>query len=66
MRNPVFLPRGTYRMTIESVFKGKKWDDTVLGEVWFIPLGGRAARILAGDPLLCERLTKAVSVFAGE
>ena len=66
VRNPIFLPHGTYRMTIESVYKGKKWDDTVLGEVWFIPLGGRAARILVGDPLLCERLTKAVSVFAGE
>lgn len=66
VKKTVFLPRGTYRMTIESVYKGKKWDDTVLGEVWFIPLGGRAARILAGDPLLCERLTKAVSVFAGE
>nr|MBP3282560.1 hypothetical protein [Treponema sp.] len=66
VRKPIFLPRGTYRMTIESVYKGKKWDDTVLGEVWFIPLGVRAARILAGDPLLCERLTKAVSVFAGE
>lgn len=66
VKKTVFLPRSTYRMTIESVYKGKKWDDTVLGEVWFIPLGGRAARILAGDPLLCERLTKAVSVFAGE
>ncbi len=66
VRNPVFLPRGTYRMTIESVYKGKKWDDTVLGEVWFILLGGRAARILAGDPLLCERLTKAISVFVGK
>ena len=41
IKNPQLLKAGTYRMTINSIYKGKKWDDTVLGEVWFVPIGDK-------------------------
>ena len=49
VRNPVFLEKGTYRMTIDSVYKGERWDDTVLGEVWFIPLSAPLSKMLGND-----------------
>lgn len=49
VRNPLFLERGTYRMTIEDVYKGSRWDDTVLGEVWFVPVGDVAGGFLKDD-----------------
>ena len=49
VKNPVLLDKGTYRMTLESVYKGDKWDDTVLGEVWFIPVSDKVAKILSED-----------------
>lgn len=49
VKNPVFLKKGTYRMQIESVYKGKKWDDTVLGEVWFIKIDDETGKLLEND-----------------
>ena len=49
VKNPVLLPKGTYRLTIDSIYKGNKWDDTALGEVWFIPLSPRAEKIFESD-----------------
>ena len=45
-KNPSILMPGTYRMYIKNVYKGTKWDDTVLGEVWFYNFGDAADRIL--------------------
>ena len=36
-------------MQIDSVYKGRKWDDTVLGEVWFIPVPEKLSQILEND-----------------
>ena len=49
IKNPVFLEKGTYKMQIDSVYKGEKWDDTVLGEVWFIPVPEKLSQILEND-----------------
>ncbi|MBQ9281101.1 MAG: hypothetical protein IJ207_02760 [Treponema sp.] len=49
IKNPQLLKTGTYRMTINSVYKGKKWDDTVLGEVWFVPIEDKAGNIILND-----------------
>ena len=49
VRNPQLLSKGTYRMTIQSVYKGDKYDDTALGEVWFIPLSPIAEKIITAD-----------------
>ena len=49
IKNPVFLEKGTYKMQIDSVYKGRKWDDTVLGEVWFIPVPEKLSQILEND-----------------
>ena len=35
IENPVILKPGSYKMEILDVYKGEKYDDTVLGEVWF-------------------------------
>ena len=49
VKNPQILSKGTYRMTIQSVYKGDKYDDTALGEVWFIPLSPIAEKIISAD-----------------
>ena len=49
VQNPFILPKGTYRMTVGGVYKGAKYDDTALGEVWFFPLSPAAERILTAD-----------------
>lgn len=49
VKNPQILSKGTYRMTIQSVYKGNKYDDTALGEVWFIPLSPIAEKIITAD-----------------
>lgn len=49
IKNPVFLEKGTYKMQIDSVYKCEKWDDTVLGEVWFIPVPEKLSQILEND-----------------
>lgn len=49
VKNPQILSKGTYRMTIQSVYKGNKYDDTALGEVWFIPLSPIAEKIISAD-----------------
>ncbi len=49
VKNPLLLVPGTYRMTIKDVYKGAKYDDTALGEVWFLPLSDLAAKILTTD-----------------
>lgn len=65
--NPMVLGKGTYRMTIESVYKGEKWDDTVLGEVWFIPINNLAAKIILQDTFFSTPLNnfikKCLSVY---
>ena len=56
VKNPLFLKKGTYRLYIEDVYKGDRWDDTVLGEVWFVPLGNVLDRIIFGkDSSFFER-----------
>lgn len=49
VENPCFLAPGNYQMIIESSYKGDRYDDTVLGEVWFYPLGDTLAEILSDD-----------------
>mgnify|MGYP007069898865 CR=1 FL=1 len=49
VKNPQILSKGTYRMTIQSVYKGGKYDDTALGEVWFLPLSPIAEKIISAD-----------------
>ena len=49
VKNPQILSKGTYRMTIQSVYKGNKYDDTALGEVWFLPLSPIAEKIISAD-----------------
>ena len=49
VKNPLILPKGNYRMTIRGVYKGEKYDDTAIGEVWFLPLSAAAERILTAD-----------------
>ncbi|MBQ9280602.1 MAG: hypothetical protein IJ207_00175 [Treponema sp.] len=49
VKNPRLLSKGTYRMTIQSVYNGNKYDDTALGEVWFIPLSPIAEKIISAD-----------------
>jgi hypothetical protein len=40
VQNTMFLDTGTYRIKIESVYnRYAKYNDTVLGEVWFYPVG---------------------------
>lgn len=41
IENPVILDAGTYKMEIAEVYKGTKYDDTVLGEIWFYEISGR-------------------------
>jgi hypothetical protein len=33
----VFLPKGSYKLFIRDVYKGSKWQDTCLGEIYFHP-----------------------------
>ena len=61
IKNPQFLQKGTYRMKIDSVYKGKKWDDTVLGEVWFIPIEDNAAKIILNDDFFKKPITQEIS-----
>ncbi|MBO4386841.1 MAG: hypothetical protein J5817_07485 [Treponema sp.] len=65
VRNPLFLEKGTYRLRLDSVYKGTKWDDTVLGEVWFIPLSGLASEIIFSDKsgLFQNELNKIVQEY---
>ena len=49
VKNPLILPKGSYRMTVRGVYKGEKYDDTAIGEVWFLPLSAAAERILTAD-----------------
>ena len=62
VKNPVLLPKGTYRLTIDSIYKGNKWDDTALGEVWFISLSPRAEKIFESDKdaFFTEPVTKTI------
>lgn len=46
VENPFLLEKGTYRLRLDSVYSGEKWNDTVLGEVWFIPLSDLAEKII--------------------
>ena len=48
-KNPCILLPGTYRLSIDSVYKGTKWSDTVLGEVWFYDLGKTFGAIAADE-----------------
>jgi hypothetical protein len=49
---PLALPKGVYRFTIGSVYKGSKWADTCLGEIVFLPASEALAELLAGDDFL--------------
>lgn len=49
IKNPSFLKAGSYKMEIDEVYKGTKYDDTVLGEVWFIELENELAELLEED-----------------
>lgn len=62
VKNPVLLPKGTYKLTIDSVYKGNRWDDTALGEVWFIPISPRAEKIFESDKdaFFTEPVTKII------
>ena len=49
VKNPCLLEKGVYRLEIADVFKGSKYDDTVLGEVWFIPLSDELFTLIRED-----------------
>lgn len=63
VKNPQLLKAGTYRMTINSVYKGKKWDDTVLGEVWFVPIGDKAGKAILSDDFFKKPILQKTSQF---
>ena len=63
IKNPQLLKAGTYRMTINSVYKGKKWDDTVLGEVWFVPIGDKAGKAILNDDFFKKPILQKTSQF---
>ena len=47
--NPCFLEKGSYKLEIAEIFKGSKYKDTVLGEVWFIPLSDELFTLIWED-----------------
>ncbi len=49
VENPVILPPGSYRMEIAEVYKGTKYDDTALGEVWFHELSDGLSAFLESE-----------------
>ena len=49
VKNPRLLEKGAYKLEIADVFKGSKYDDTVLGEVWFIPLSDELFTLIRED-----------------
>lgn len=63
IKNPLLLKKGTYRMTINSVYKGKKWDDTVLGEVWFVPIEDNAAKAILSDDFFKKPILEKINQF---
>ena len=63
IKNPQLLKAGTYRMTINSIYKGKKWDDTVLGEVWFVPIEDKAGNIILSDDFFKKPIIQKTSQF---
>ena len=63
VKNPQLLKAGTYRMTINSVYKGKKWDDTVLGEVWFVPIEDKAGKAILNDDFFKKPILQKTSQF---
>ena len=63
VKNPQLLKKGTYRMTINSVYKGKKWDDTVLGEVWFVPIEDNAAKAILSDDFFKKPILEKINQF---
>jgi hypothetical protein len=62
---PIALPKGIYRFTIASVYKGSKWDDTCLGELVFLPASEALAKVLAGDEFLRKAFLTDDPVFGG-
>ena len=50
-------------MTINSVYKGKKWDDTVLGEVWFVPIEDNAAKAILSDDFFKKPILEKINQF---
>lgn len=63
VKNPQLLKAGTYRMTINSVYKGKKWDDTVLGEVWFVPIEDKAGKAILNDNFFKKPILEKINQF---
>ena len=63
VKNPQLLKKGTYRMTLSSVYKGKKWDDTVLGEVWFVPIEDNAAKAILTDEFFKAPIMQKINLF---
>jgi hypothetical protein len=49
---PVAMPRGIYKFTIRSVYKGSKWNDTCLGEITFLPSNDAVVKVLGQDAFL--------------
>jgi hypothetical protein len=47
----VGLPAGRYRLKILSVYKGTKYRDTLLGELFFHPMDPRIRKLMEEDPL---------------
>ncbi len=68
-KNPCILLPGTYRLSIDSVYKGTKWSDTVLGEVWFYDLGKTFGAVAAdelksGKPFITAEVEKLLFRFS--
>jgi hypothetical protein len=49
---PLAIPKGIYKIIIDSVYKGSKWDDTALGEIIFLPSSDAVVKLLGQDAFL--------------
>ncbi len=56
--NPQILKPDSYRMEIAEIYKGTKYDDTVLGEVWFMELDRGIVELLLIDEKLANPIFK--------
>ncbi|MCR5046019.1 MAG: hypothetical protein K6A42_05540 [Treponema sp.] len=49
VKNPRILSPDVYKMKIQEVYKGTKYSDTVLGEVWFLPIADALVNLIKED-----------------
>ena len=60
---PLAIPRGVYKFSIHSIYKGSRWDDTALGEITFLPSNEALVKVLGQDPFLKEAYAASTPVM---